>query len=103
MIDFLNVEKLRFSGIKREQKEIDGITFQIEREIRDERVIKTIRFSDKGKDFVFEEKVMLLGQKEFERYFESCGLEKIAVFGNYQLDPFMPESSDRLIYCVRKP
>lgn len=103
VIDFLNVEKLRFSGIKKEEKEIDGITFQIEREIREERVIKTIRFTDKGKEYNFEEKVMLLGAGEFERYFQACGLEILNVFGNYQLDPFMPESSDRLIYCVRKP
>ena len=103
VIDFLNVEKLRFNGIKKEEKEIEGIHFSLQREIKDERVIKTIRFSDKGHDYAFEEKVMLLNREHFEHYFALCGLEIEAIFGNYQLDAFDATTSDRLIFCVKKP
>jgi SAM-dependent methyltransferase len=103
LLDFLNVEKIRSKGFVDEEKQIEGIHFHIHREILGKKVVKTISFKDQNRDFLFDEKVMLLGQIDFEKYFESCGLEIKAVFGNYQLDPFNMLESDRLIYCVQKP
>ena len=102
VIDFLNVEQVRYAGSLEYDKQIDGIHFQMNRKIQDGRVIKTIAFTDNGKSYQFEEKVMLLGTVDFERYFRACGLKIEAVFGNYELEAFDAVHSDRLIYCVKK-
>ena len=103
ILDFLNVEKIRSKGFVDEEKNIEGIHFHIHREIFGKKVVKSISFNDQNHDYLFEEKVMLLTQTDFENYFKKCGLEIKAVFGNYQLDPFSLLESDRLIYCVQKP
>ena len=103
ILDFLNVEKIRTKGFFDEEKLIEGIKFHIHREISGKKVVKSISFNDQNHDYMFEEKVMLLTQTDFEKYFTACGLEIKALFGNYQLDPFNLLESDRLIYCVQKP
>jgi 2-polyprenyl-3-methyl-5-hydroxy-6-metoxy-1,4-benzoquinol methylase len=103
ILDFLNVEKIRTKGFVDEKKQIEGIHFHIQRKISGKKVVKTISINDQNRDFQFEENVTLLTQSDFENYFNICGLEIKAVFGNYRLDPFNLLESDRLIYCVQKP
>ncbi len=103
LLDFLNVEKLRLKGSSHDEKMIDGIRFQLHREIQENHVIKTIQFEDKGQAYQFEEKVMLIDQSDFKHYFLSCGLVVEAIWGNYALKPFDSIESERIIFCVRKP
>lgn len=102
IIDFLNAEKLRKHGRTEESKLIQGVQFLITKEIRNGRIIKNIDIEHGAKTYHFEEKVSLLGPEEFEAYFQSAGLQIEHVFGNYALDAFNADNSERLIYEVRK-
>jgi len=102
VLDFLNVEHIR-EGCEGEQlKEIDGIRFHLNKEIRNDQVIKKILVEDGNRTFDFEEKVMLLQESDFEDYFRNSGLQVLNIFGSYDLEPFDLKSSDRLIYIVQK-
>jgi SAM-dependent methyltransferase len=102
ILDFVNVEHILKKGSSTETKSIGGIVFHINKQIKEERVIKTIQFEVDGKSFNFEEKVMLLKPLDFEAYFNFAKLKVLAVFGDYELNSFNPEESERLIYVVEK-
>ena len=84
------------------EKEIDGIKFQIKKSITGNIVHKIIEFSDKGEDYHFEERVMLLNKEILMRFFDIAGLEIIRTFGNYDLQPFEENTSERLILIAKK-
>jgi SAM-dependent methyltransferase len=102
ILDFVNVEHILKLGSSNETKSIEGIVFNISKQVKGERVIKSIQFEAEGKSFNFEEKVMLLKPLDFETYFNFAGLNIKAVFGDYELNGFNPEDSERLIYIVEK-
>ncbi|HEX8515549.1 MAG TPA: methyltransferase domain-containing protein [Bacteroidia bacterium] len=103
VLDFFNSEKV-IASINNDEKEItvDGITFRISKRVHDSFIIKQIRFNAGGKDHLFEERVKALKQSDFERYFSSCNLKILHLWGNYNLDTFDPQGSDRLIIVARK-
>jgi len=102
VLDFFNAEHLLDHQGSEEVKEVQGIQFSIRKEVKGERIIKSIQFEAEGKAFAFEEKVMLLKPADFEGYFMVAGLKVCNVFGNYKLDEFDPAHSDRLIYIAEK-
>ena len=102
ILDFVNVEHILKKGSSKETKSIQGILFNITKQIKNERVIKTIQFEVDGQSYNFEEKVMLLKPSDFETYFNFAKLNVQAVFGDYELNDFKPEESERLIYVVEK-
>jgi SAM-dependent methyltransferase len=102
ILDFLNVELIRHGDYKEEIKNIEGISFRINKKIKENLIVKTIEFTDEQKDFHFEEKLNLLTQEDFEQFFKKAGLTIEAKFGDYSLSPFVAEHSPRLIYCVVK-
>lgn len=101
VIDFLNRDKVISTLVPKEIKQIEGIDFQIKKEIKDNHVVKTINFKDEGKDFSFQESVKLLSLTDFETYLQKGNLEITQVFGNYNLD-LHTENSDRLIIIAKK-
>ena len=66
------------------------------------KIVKRIEFSDKGKDYFFEEKVSLLNKFAFETMGAAAGFKLESVFGDYQLNPFDENESDRLILIFKK-
>lgn len=101
VIDFLNREKVISTLKPFELKTIDGITFSISKEIKNNQVIKTIEFSDKGEQYRFQESVKLLSKEDFKDYLLKGNLKIIDEFGNYNLDSHS-ENSDRLIIIAKK-
>jgi len=97
VLDFLNVVNVKKHLITKEIKTVDGITFRIEREIKNGFILKHISFTDKGQDHSYTEKVKYIDLEKFETYFNSVGLKINHIFGDYQLSEFQPESSNRLI------
>ena len=83
--------------VTKEIKEVDGIAFHLQREIKDGFILKHISFTDKGIDHSYVEHVKYIDLEKFEQYFASAGLKINHIFGNYQLSEFTPETSDRLI------
>ncbi|MCB9226969.1 MAG: class I SAM-dependent methyltransferase [Chitinophagales bacterium] len=102
VIDFLNIYKVLSNIVKNETKIIDGISFNISKEIRENNIVKTIDFYDSNEKHTFVEKVEILTIDDFKHYFNESGLKIKAVFGSYQLEEFKHEHSDRLILIVTK-
>lgn len=102
VIDFMNAEKV-INGLKaKEQKIVDGITFNIERKIENEIIIKDIAFEDKGKKYRFQERVQAIKKLDFETMINKSNLTIEGYFGDYQLNPFDVINSDRLIIVAKK-
>ncbi len=101
VLDFLNVEKLKTSLVAKEIKTIDGITFNIQREIKDGFILKHISFFADGKQHNYTEQVKYLDLEKFTEYFKTVGLKIKYTFGNYKLKDFDPKTSDRLILVAQ--
>ena len=102
VLDFFNARKTISNLKNTETKTVDGIEFNLNRYVKDGIIHKEIRFSDQGKDFFYTEKVHAFNLDDFQSFFKIVGLEIDQVFGNYQLDAFDSETSDRLI-LISKP
>lgn len=102
VIDFLNATKVIKNLVPEETKNIEGIKFTINRLIEDQTVVKKIGVQDNGQSFDFQERVSMFELADFKAMFEKTGFKLINHFGNYQLDKFDPNTSDRLILVVQK-
>jgi SAM-dependent methyltransferase len=97
IIDFFNAELLTNCIIPSEEKIIGKVKFTISKKIENGYILKNITIDDDGEKIVFNEKVRLLNQKAFENLFEKSGLSLVQTFGNYQMQAYNPQTSERLI------
>ncbi len=102
VIDFLNADKVVAGLVKEETKTLDGITFQITRHMEGKLIVKTIDFEAEGKPYHFQEKVWALDQEDFHEYFAMTDLRLADTFGNYKLEPYDRQTSDRQIFVLKK-
>lgn len=62
VLDFFNAKKV-ISNLKAEEiKVVEGIAFKISKKVIGGYIVKEIAFADKGKNYVFQEKVQTLAQ-----------------------------------------
>ncbi|MBX2828720.1 MAG: class I SAM-dependent methyltransferase [Flavobacteriaceae bacterium] len=97
VIDFLNVAHVKQRFVTEETKEVNSISFHIEKHMDSEHITKHIRFEDEGRFFHFTEKVRALSLLDFQSYFEKAGAQLLHCFGDYDLNPFHENTSERLI------
>jgi SAM-dependent methyltransferase len=102
VIDFLNCVKVENELVEEEEKIVDEVRFGIERSVDSGVIRKKIRVYDGQVELEFEEKVDALELHDFKTYFDRAELELIETFGDYKLNPFSEEESDRLIMVCRK-
>lgn len=102
VIDFMNAYRVAKHLVASEIKEIDGIRFEIERSFDGHHIFKNIRFSDKGKNYHFTERVQYLSEDDFRNLLLQNGFSIQDTFGDFELNPFDPETSDRLIIIAKK-
>jgi len=102
VIDYFNTLKILRNLTHQEIKTVDGIEFQIKKFVSDGKIIKHINFEHKGKDFAFEERVKAFTLEDFERMLSSSGLKLVETFGDYALNEFDENKSDRLILICKK-
>jgi SAM-dependent methyltransferase len=103
VLDFLNPYTVIHHLKPEERKEIEGISFNISKDVSDdEYILKDIRFSDDGADYHFQEKVKALRKVDFLEFFEKSSLKVVDIFGDYNLNPYIAEESDRMIFVVEK-
>lgn len=102
VIDFMNVEKVLRTLVAKEQKEIDGVLFDITREVKDGFIVKNIKVIDGEKLFNFQEKVQVLTIDNFKEMIAKTDLVIDNFYGNYDLDTFDSDTSDRLIIVGTK-
>jgi hypothetical protein len=102
LIDFMNVRTVLKKLVPSETKHIEGIDFHISKTIRNDTVYKRIEFTDRGCGYVFHEEVQILTYEDFERLLINGGFTIEHVYGNYALESFDVNNSDRLIITARK-
>ncbi len=101
VIDFFNSDFIVENLLAEETKEIDGITFNIKRFVENKKIIKEIRFEDKGQSFYFTEKVSAFTLSDFESMMEEAGIYLLEIFGDYKLRKFYKTQSERLIMIFK--
>ena len=102
LIDFLNPYKVIHQLVPEEVKEIEGIEFYITKHLsKDNYIVKDIRFADKGKTYHFQERVKAIRRQRFLEYFQLAGLELLETFGDYELNLYDCEQSDRMIFVLQ--
>jgi SAM-dependent methyltransferase len=101
VIDFFNSDFILENLVAEETKEIDGITFNIKRFVANKKIIKEIRFEDKGESFYFTEKVSAFMLSDFEAMMEEAGIYLLDIFGDYKLRKFYKAQSERLIMIFK--
>ncbi|MFN4257344.1 MAG: class I SAM-dependent methyltransferase [Saprospiraceae bacterium] len=103
VLDFFNSEWVQRTLVREHTKTVDGIEFHWRKSIRDGHVFKKVEFTTGGRHFFFREKVRLFRLEDFEKLFAAAGLRLRQTFGGYDLSPFDPETSKRLILIAEKP
>jgi SAM-dependent methyltransferase len=101
VIDFFNADFIIENLVAEETKEIDGITFNIKRFVENKKIIKEIRFEDKGETYNFTEKVSAFTLADFESMMEEAGIYLLEIFGDYKLKKFYKTQSERLIMIFK--
>jgi SAM-dependent methyltransferase len=103
LIDFLNPYTVIHNLVPEEEKTIKGINFRIRKYLStDQYIIKEIQFEDKGMKYDFKEKVKAIRRVKFLNYFEKAGLKLLDIFGDYDLNPYIAEKSERMIFLLNK-
>ena len=102
VLDFMNAKKVINELVTSEQKSVEHINFNIKRSVQNGYIIKDIHFTDKQKEFHFQEKVEALTLSNFKDLFEKSGLNIINLWGDYSLNDFNALQSQRLIILAQK-
>lgn len=102
VVDYMNVHKVVANLVNKETVDRDGLQFDITRKVADGFIVKEINLVDKGKDYHFMERVKVIDEEKFIGYCEQAGLKIQRIFGDYHLNSFEKENSDRLILILSK-
>lgn len=97
LIDFLNADWVKRVIVPYHEKTEEGILFKISKKIAEGKVIKDIEFEAEGKTYHFQEKVQLLSQQDFRNLLSASGFKLVIEWGDYNLENFNPEKSERYI------
>ncbi|EMR00629.1 class I SAM-dependent methyltransferase [Cesiribacter andamanensis] len=102
LLDFLNPYHVLNTLVPEEVRQVEGIEFHITRHLSgDGFIVKDIRFSDGGEQHHFQERVKAITYQNFLQYFKVAGLKLVETFGNYALDPYVEDQSDRMIFVLQ--
>jgi SAM-dependent methyltransferase len=102
VIDFMNAEKVIANLVTNELKSIDGIDFRIERLYDGTHIFKHIRFDADQRAHHYTERVQALKLPDFEKLLTENGFTIIRTFGDFSLNSYEPNRSDRLIIIAKK-
>jgi SAM-dependent methyltransferase len=102
IIDFFNLTTTLAGLVKHEEKEIDGVKFIINRNLQLGNIIKQIQVSSLNHSYTYYEKVQALSFKDFDEMLKTNGFRINHFFGDYHLNVFDEQSSQRLIIIAQK-
>ena len=102
VIDFMNVHRVLDVMITEETKVVSGIQFEVYRKYSGTHIIKEINFKDGEQNFSYQEKVQALKKEDFESLLQNNGFSLMHIFGDYNLNSFDENLSDRLILIAQK-
>lgn len=102
VLDYFNSQQIIKNLNHQEVKHVEGIDFNIQKKVLDGKIIKSIIFEHRNKEYAFKEEVKAFSYADFERMFASSGFQIVDHYGSYSLDPFDELKSDRLIFICKK-
>ncbi len=102
VLDFLNAALTIENITSSEEKTIDGVLFKINKKTEDGFIIKEIKINENGKESIYTEEVRAFTLPDFKVLAEKAGLKLKETFGNYALQPFDENYSERLILIFVK-
>jgi hypothetical protein len=101
VFDFLNADLVKANLVPKETKIVADITFNITREITNGFIVKNIAFFADGKEHAYTERVKYLDLEKMTYYLNKVGFKIVHSFGDYHLNPFKSEDSNRLILVAK--
>lgn len=101
VIDFMNSDYVINNLVKEDIKTVEGIDFKQKRYVSDGYIVKTISFNVNNEDYSFQERVKALTLTDFEILFEKAGVYLLDVFGDYKLNAFHKNTSERLVMVFK--
>lgn len=102
VLDYFNSQKILNNLTQKEIKTVKEIDFNISKEVKSGRIIKSIEFDHKNRKHKFQEDVKAFTFNDFEKLFKLSGFKINEYFGNYSLEAFDEKQSDRLIFICSK-
>jgi len=102
IIDFFNANKVISELKNHEIKIIDNIRFEIKKTHDKNFVYKEICITDKKNKHTFTEKVQLISKDKFIHYATGLNMKLLNAFGDYYLNHYESENSERLILVFQK-
>lgn len=103
VIDYMNAKKVINNLVAQESVDKSGVQFEITRFVEEHKIVKHIELVDTtGATYSFDEKVSALELEDFRILFENQGMTLMDTFGDYDLQPFDVENSNRLIMIFKK-
>ena len=97
VIDFFNIDYILDNLVEKEEKNIDKTKFIINRYLENDLLVKDISILFNNKSYKFQEKVKAYRMDDFLAMFKSCNLKLQEIYGDYKLNSFNKNSSNRLI------
>ena len=102
VLDFFNADFVIKNLVQKDEKKIKDICFQIHKRIEHKIIIKEITAIDQTGRHIFKEEVKALDLKDFQSLAEKTGFTIKNTFGNYKLQAYDEENSERLILIFEK-
>ncbi|MBR9845174.1 MAG: class I SAM-dependent methyltransferase [Algicola sp.] len=101
VIDFMNSNFVVDNLVDENVKTVEGIDFNLKRRLENGYIIKTITFNADDQNYSFEERVKALTLEDFIELFEKAGVYLLDVFGDYKLNAFHKNTSERLVIVFK--
>ena len=102
VLDYINKNYLTQNLVPSSLKKINSYTIEEKREIKEGRVIKTIKISGTNKSKEFYESVQLYSKDFILERFLSFGYSVLRIFGDYNGSEYNETTSERLIIIFKK-
>ena len=101
VIDFMNVNFVINNLVKEDVKTVDGLDFHQKRSLENGYIVKDISFTINGEKQSYQEKVRAFTLEDFEQLFEQAGCYLLDIFGDYKLQKYHQQDSERLIMIFK--
>lgn len=101
VIDFMNSHYITNNLISEDKKSVDGIDFYQKRTYENGYIIKDISFTVEKQKHQYQERVRAFTLNDFEDLFEKAGVYLLDVFGDYKLQKYDKNTSERLVMIFK--
>lgn len=102
LLDYMNTECVVKLLKTRDIVQRGDIQFHIQKQVKNGFIEKQIAFLADGVDHSYTEELKIINLYKFEKMFAEAGLTLKQTFGDYDLNPFDPGNSMRLILVAEK-